>query len=404
MPSFDLAIVGAGIVGLASAREALRGLPGLRLCVLDKENGIARHQSSHNSGVIHSGIYYRPGSLKASLCVQGAREMLEFCQQRGISHSVCGKLIVATREEELPSLHELRRRAEANDVPGVELLGPERLREVEPCAAGLRALRVPGTAVTDYAAVCSAFADDVRNAGGEIRTAARVTGLARRPGEIVVRTSAGEFTAAFVLNCAGLHSDRVAAMAGLQTRLRIVPFRGEYYELSPERAHLVRALLYPVPDPHFPFLGIHFTRGVRGRVEAGPNAVLAFKREGYRHSDFSFAEAASTLTHPGFWKLARRHWRFGASELYRSFSRTAFLRELQRLLPELRFTDLSPGGSGVRAQAVDEAGNLLDDFQFLQAEGMVHVLNVPSPAATASLPIARKIVAMATSAGLVSRN
>ena len=391
---FDLVIVGGGIVGLATALAVQQRRPRLRLAVLEKEARLAAHQSGHNSGVIHSGIYYKPGSLKAETCVEGAAAMLAFCREHAIPHLVCGKVVVATDEAEVPALEELRRRGEANGVPGLRLLSAEELRALEPHAAGVRALHVPGTAVTDYATVCEKYAELVRAAGGEVRTGAKVTGIARRGGETVVETVAGEVRAKFLINCAGLHSDRIARLAGAEPGVRIVPFRGEYYELREEARGLARGLIYPVPDPKFPFLGVHLTRKVQGGVEAGPNAVLALKREGYGKLSFSPRDAAATLFYGGFWRLAGRYWRSGMGEMARSFLKARFVRELQKLVPELKDEDLTAGGAGVRAQAVDATGALVDDFRIVRAEGAVHVLNVPSPAATASLAIGKRIAAM----------
>jgi len=387
----DVIIVGGGIVGLAVALEIAQRFPRLRLLLLEKEDGVGQHQSGHNSGVIHSGIYYKPGSLKAKLCVEGAHAMVEFCRLHGIPHQVCGKVIVATHEGEFPRLEELRRRGEANGLTGLQSIGPEQLREIEPQASGLRALVVPSTGITDYAAVCVKYAELVRERGGTILTSTAVTGLRHLPDEVVVETQGPAFSTAHLINCAGLFSDRISRMAGDDPQVIIVPFRGEYYDLIPERSSLVRALIYPVPDPRFPFLGVHFTRRVGGTVDAGPNAVLAFRREGYRRTDFKLSELAASLAFPGFWRMAAKHWRSGLDEFHRSFSKPAFVRALQRLLPEVREQDLVPGGSGVRAQALRRDGALVDDFQFVPSGKMLHVLNVPSPAATASIPIGRVI-------------
>jgi L-2-hydroxyglutarate oxidase len=391
----DVIIVGGGIVGLAVALEISRRFPHLRLLLLEKEDRVGRHQSGHNSGVIHSGIYYKPGSLKAKLCVAGAAAMVEFCREHGIPHSTCGKVIVATSHEELQPLEELRRRGEANSVPGVRLVGPAELRDLEPNATGLAALVVPSTSITDYAAVCGKYAELITQRGGTIRTSAELIGIKRGTNEIVAQTRLGSFSTTYFINCAGLFSDRISRMAGDEPEVMIAPFRGEYYDLIPERSWLVRALIYPVPDPRFPFLGVHFTRRISGRVDAGPNAVLAFRREGYRRTDFSLKDLASSVTFPGFRRMAAKHWRSGLEEVYRSFSKAAFVQALQRLVPEVREEDLVPGGSGVRAQALKRDGTLVDDFQFVQSGKMLHVLNVPSPAATASLLIGRAIVDMA---------
>jgi len=395
---FDILVIGAGIVGLSSAMEATRRFPQLRLAVLEKETEPARHQSGHNSGVIHSGIYYKPDSLKARLCVEGAAAMVEFCRRHEIAHEICGKVIVATTEAELPRLEELRRRGTANGLQGVRELGPEQLRELEPHSAGIRALHVPSTGITDYPAVCRKYADIVIGNGGQLFTGTEVTGIIRRGGETVVESTRGAFAASYIINCAGLHSDRIVRMAGQRPEVMIIPFRGEYYELAPGREGLVRSLIYPVPDPALPFLGVHFTRHVHGGVEAGPNAVLAFSREGYRHSDTDTGDVLTMLTFPGFWRMGMKQWRTGVDEFYRSLSKEAFTRALQKLLPEIRSEDLKTGGAGVRAQAVRRDGSLLDDFYFVQGENMLHVCNVPSPAATASLPIGRAVVDMAAQA------
>ena len=393
--SFDILVIGGGIVGLSAAMEATRRFPRLRLAVLEKETEVARHQTGHNSGVIHSGIYYKLGSLKARLCVEGAAAMVEFCRAHGIPHDVCGKVIVATQEAELPRLEELRRRGEANGLRGIRELGAEQLREVEPHTAGLRALHVPSTGITDYAAVARKYAEIMRGNGGQLFTGARVTGIVRRGREAVVESARGSFGAGYIINCAGLHSDRIVRLAGDRPEVIIIPFRGEYYELAPERRSLVRGLIYPVPDPALPFLGVHFTRHVNGGVEAGPNAVLAFSREGYRRSHADAGDILTMLAFPGFWRMGMKQWRTGVDEFRRSFSKEAFTRALQKLVPEIRSVDLTEGGAGVRAQAVRRDGALVDDFQFVRSEHVLHVCNVPSPAATASLPIGRTIIDMA---------
>jgi L-2-hydroxyglutarate oxidase len=389
---YDIVIIGGGVVGLSVGLETTRRFPRLKLLVLEKEDRVARHQSGNNSGVIHSGVYYKPGSLKARLCVTGAAAMIEFCREHQVPHQVCGKVIVATEADELPRLEELRRRGEANGLVGLRLIGPEELREIEPHAAGLQALVVPSTGVTDYAVVCRKYAELISAGGGTILTSTPATGIRRSSHEIIVETPRGTFATAALINCAGLYSDRIARMAGDDPGVMIVPFRGEYYDLVAERASLVRALIYPVPDPRFPFLGVHFTRRISGKVDAGPNAVLALAREGYHRTDVNLDDVASSLTFPGFWRMARRNWRSGIGEWHRSLSKPAFVRALQRLLPEIRESDLIPGGSGVRAQAIKADGALVDDFLFVPSNKVLHVLNVPSPAATASLAVAREIV------------
>ncbi len=389
---YNVIIIGGGVVGLGVALEITRRFPRLRLLLVEKEERVARHQSGHNSGVIHSGVYYKPGSLKARLCVTGAAAMVEFCREHGIAHNVCGKVIVATHADELPRLEELRKRGEANGLTGLRLIGPEELREIEPNARGLQALVVPSTGVTDYAVVCEKYAELISARGVTVLTSAAATGIRRLADEIVVETRQGAFSAKSLINCAGLFSDRISRMAGDDPGVMIVPFRGEYYDLVPDRAMLVRALIYPVPDPQFPFLGVHFTRRITGRVDAGPNAVLALAREGYRHTDISVRDLASSVAFPGFWRMAARHWRSAIDEWHRSFSKAAFVHALQRLVPEVVEKDLVPGGSGVRAQALKPDGSLVDDFQFVTSGKVLHVLNVPSPAATASLSIGKAIV------------
>jgi len=393
MPSSrDVVVIGGGIVGLSTAMALTDGPRPFQPLVLEKEDEIASHQTGHNSGVIHSGVYYRPGSLKARYTVDGARRLIEFCQAHGVPHTICGKVIVATDRPELARLEELHRRGVANRVPGgVELIGPERLREIEPNAAGIKALHVPAAGVVDYRAVARRFVDVVSERGGEIRTRSNVRGLRRDGTGWIVETDGGPVPARVVVNCGGLHSDRIARRAGSRPEMRIIPFRGDYYKLLASSEDLVKWLIYPVPDPAFPFLGVHFTRMMRGGVEAGPNAVLSLKREGYGRTDFGVRDAWGTFSFPGFWRLAGKHWRTGAGETYRSFSKRAFVRALQRLLPALRGEDLAPGGSGVRAQAVDLRGALVDDFSIQTMEGIVHVLNAPSPAATASIPIGEAI-------------
>jgi L-2-hydroxyglutarate oxidase LhgO len=390
----DLLIIGAGIVGLATALEAKRRFPDMRLVVVEKEDHVAAHQTGHNSGVIHSGLYYKTGSLKARNCVAGAASMKRFCLEHGVLFEECGKLVIATTPEEVPRLEQLHQRGIANGVPGLRMLDREQFREIEPHCSGIRALQVPTTGIVDYTVVANKYAELIERPGGEIVLNAKVLGLREDGQSNIVETKAGVFRARYVINCAGLYSDAVARMAGVHTELEIVPFRGEYYEVKPERRNLVKALIYPVPDPRFPFLGVHFTRRVNGSVEAGPNALLALRREGYTGASVDLSEAMETLGFPGFWKMARRYWRMGLAEQYRSCVKAAFVKSLQKMVPELQESDLAPGGSGVRAQAVDKNGNLLDDFHFVHSKRMIHVCNVPSPAATASLEIGREIVDM----------
>ncbi len=389
---YDIAVIGGGIVGLSFAMQASEQFPDLRLLILEKESRIAQHQTGHNSGVIHSGIYYKPGSLKARLCVAGAQEMVEFCQRHGIAREVCGKLIVAVSEEEAIRLDALRQRGEANGLIGVEELGREAMREIEPHVMGVRALKVPSTGITDYGKVAEKYAEIAMARGVELKTGAGVVGFRISGNDVAIQTPAGDFSARYVVNCAGLYSDRIARLAGHDSQVMIVPFRGEYYDLIPERAGLVRNLIYPMPDPGFPFLGVHFTRRISGTVDAGPNAVLALRREGYRRTDFHLGEAMETIAYRGFLTMARRQWRYGLSEYRRSLFKSAFVRSLQRLVPEVRAGDLVPRASGVRAMALAPDGNLVDDFRFVPKDRFLHVLNVPSPAATASLPIGRQIL------------
>src|SRR5881409_5860 len=392
--SYDIAIIGGGIVGLATARALGEKSPRARLVVLEKEAKLATHQTGNNSGVIHSGIYYKPGSYKAKLCVEGKGLMLEFCGKYGIRVDHVGKVIVATEPAELPRLQTLYERGIANGVP-VEMIEPGELREIEPHASALRAIRSPSTAIVDYKEVCAAMTRELTARGVAIQTGAGVTSIRRRAGTIELVTPRGIVRATRIVNCAGLYSDVVARMAGAKVDLRIIPFRGEYYMIRPERQDIVRGLIYPVPDPQFPFLGVHLTRTVHGEVEAGPNAVLAFAREGYRFGRVSPSELAGTLAYSGFWNMARRYWRTGTYEMYRSLSRAAFARALQRLVPELTSADLARGGAGVRAQAVSPDGSLVDDFRIVAEPDAIHVLNAPSPAATASLAIGRHIAALA---------
>lgn len=396
--TYDLAVIGGGIVGLSFAMQTTSQFPHLQVIVLEKELEIARHQTGHNSGVIHSGVYYKEGSLKAQLCVAGAREMVDFCSHHRIPHKVCGKLIVATNAEEAGRLNDLLNRGIANGLAGLQLLGREAMQEIEPHVGGVSALRVPSTGITDYAEVAAKYADIASKCGTELKTGAVVFGFDRSTdacGEtVIIKTRAGDFSARYVVNCAGLYSDRIARLAGDDPTVMIIPFRGEYYALAEARQSLVRALIYPVPDPRYPFLGVHFTRRIHGGVDAGPNAVLAFRREGYRFSDFDPGETMEVLMNPGFRAMARKHWKNGLSEFRRSLRKRDFVRSCQRLVPEVQADDMTPGGSGVRAQAVSADGALVDDFRFLARKHFLHVLNVPSPAATASLPIGREILKM----------
>ena len=389
--SADLVIIGGGIVGLATALEAITRYPELRLVVLEKESQVAAHQTGHNSGVIHSGLYYRTGSLKAKNCVAGAASMKQFCREHGVPFEECGKLVVATSAEEVPRLEALHQRGVANGVPGLRMLSREEFRQVEPHCEGFCALHVPSTGIVDYVAVSQKYAELIERAGGEIVCRAKVIGLRRDGSSSVVESTAGTFATPHLINCAGLYSDQIAKLAGVQIDMQIIPFRGEYYEVRRDRRYLIKNLIYPVPDSRFPFLGVHFTRRVNGSVEAGPNALLAFRREGYNGAGPDMSEAIEMLSFDGFWKMARKYWKKGAQEQYRAWIKAAFASALRKMVPELSEDDLSQGGSGVRAQAVDRNGNLVDDFHFVHAPGMIHVCNVPSPAATASLEIGREV-------------
>jgi L-2-hydroxyglutarate oxidase len=391
--TFDIAIIGGGIVGLGTAL-ALSERTAARLVVLEAEGAIAAHQTGHNSGVIHSGLYYKPGSLKARNCVEGRELMYRYCAENGIAHERCGKVVVATDEKELPALDELERRGTANGLKGLRRLTPAELREHEPHVAGIAGLFVAETGIVDYRQVAESYARKVREHGGDVRLDARVVGFDRSGTEFVLTTTQGDVHCRGLVNCAGLQSDRVARLCGVEPGLQIIPFRGEYYDLVPEKWSLVRNLIYPVPDPRFPFLGVHFTRMIHGGVEAGPNAVLAFRREGYNRSSFRARDVLQMLGYRGFWRMARKYYDMGIAEMYRSFSKRAFLRALQRLIPELQSQDIRRAGAGVRAQAVEPDGRTVDDFRIVQAERMVHVLNAPSPAATASLSIGRTIADM----------
>ena len=392
---YDIAIIGGGILGLSTAMQLLERAPQWRVAVIEKEEQLATHQTGHNSGVMHSGIYYRPGSHKAQFCVAGLNNMVKFCEENEIEYQQCGKVIVALHESEFGRLDDLLQRGTANGVPDLEMVGPERLKEIEPHTAGVRALWAPHTGIVDFTKVAAAFANKFQQAGGDIFTGAAVKKITNSSGSVALETTKGTLQAKHLINCAGLYADKVASMTGEKVGVRIIPFRGEYYTLRPESHHLVSGLIYPVPDPQFPFLGVHFTRNIKGHVEAGPNAVMALRREGYRKRDFSIGETLGNLAYPGFWKMAMKYWKIGTGEVYRSYSRRVFLRDLQRLIPEIQNSDLASGGSGVRAQAVARDGSLLDDFSIIQGRDAIHVLNAPSPGATSSLAIGEHIAGLA---------
>ena len=397
MPETDsrrFAIVGGGIVGLATAYRLGERFPAARITLLEKENAVGQHQTGHNSGVLHCGLYYKPGSVKARLAVTGIRQMVAFCAENGVPHEVCGKLVVAADESEVARLRDLEKRGTANGLEGLRWLEREEMREIEPHVGGVAALRVPQEGIVDYPRVCEALAAKLAERGVKVVTGARLERARRAGSGWVAETGAGAFEADFLINCAGLHSDRVAERAGERREVRIVPFRGEYFKIRPERQYLVRNLIYPVPDPQFPFLGVHFTRLIHGGIEAGPNAVLAFAREGYRKTDFKPGDLFDALSYGGFWRFLRRYPSMAWFELRRSFSRKLFCRSLQRLVPEIQPDDLATGGSGVRAQALSREGDIIQDFQLIARPNALHVLNAPSPAATASLAIGEEIVGM----------
>jgi L-2-hydroxyglutarate oxidase len=385
-------IIGGGLVGLATAWQLLRTGRVARLTLLEKELRVGAHQSTHNSGVLHAGLYYKPGSLKARLAVEGIREMTAYCREKNIPHEICGKIVVAVDESEIPRLHELEARGRANGLTGLRRLDRDGLRAIEPHAAGIAALHVPEEGIVDYAAVCAALRNDIESMNGRIVTGAEVSKLQESKDGWVAATGAGDFSADFLVNCAGLQSDRVCRMAGLDPADRIIPFRGEYYKLRPEASSLVRNLIYPVPDPKFPFLGVHFTRLVGGGIEAGPNAVLSFAREAYGKTQWNARDLSDTLTFPGLWKFLARHPRMAWDEGIRSLSKNLFCQSLQRLVPDLRTEDLVPGGAGVRAQAISSDGELVQDFRLVAGPRALHVVNAPSPAATACLAIGREVV------------
>jgi len=384
-------IIGGGLVGLGTAHKLSLRCPSARVTVLEKEGKVCAHQSGNNSGVLHAGLYYKPGSLKARLAVSGIREMVAFCQKHAVPHEICGKLVVATDESEVPRLRDLHERGTRNGLEGLQLLTREQMREIEPHVGGVAALRVPQEGIVDYAKVCEALQKEIEAKGGMVVLGAKVTSLQLRNTEWRIGSTAGDHTADFVINCAGLHCDRVSMLAGEKREVRIVPFRGEYYKIRPDRQHLVRNLIYPVPDPQFPFLGVHFTRLIHGGIEAGPNAVLAFAREGYRKRDVNLADLWDALTFAGLWRFLAKQKRMSWEELRRSFSRSRFCASLQKLMPEIREDDLAPGGAGVRAQAMSPEGTMVQDFCLLNRPQALHVLNAPSPAATAALTIGEEI-------------
>jgi L-2-hydroxyglutarate oxidase len=393
---YDVIIIGGGAVGLATALKIQKTEPRYRVLVLEKEDAIARHQTGNNSNVIHSGIYYKPGSLKAKNCINGYHELIAFCNQHDIPYKLCGKVIVATDQKEVPLLENIFIRGQQNGLDNLKRLDAEELLEYEPHVTGVAGIFVPQTGIVDYRKVAEKYAELFMNSGGTIRLSEQVTDIRPGSADITVVTQKGAYTGKLLVNCAGLYSDKIARYALPHLDVRIIPFRGEYYKLRKEKEHLVKTLIYPVPDPNFPFLGVHFTTMINGGVECGPNAVLAFKREGYRKSDVDLAEFAETLAWPGFHKIASKYWKTGFGEMYRSFSKAAFTKALQKLIPEVEEADLEPGGAGVRAQACDRKGGLLDDFMIVESPRAIHVCNAPSPAATSSLSIGETIAELAT--------
>lgn len=388
---YDVIIIGGGAVGLATALQTLRRKPSAKVIILEKESDVGRHQTGNNSNVIHSGIYYKPGSLKATNCIRGYGQLLAFCDEHSIPYKLCGKVIVATDQQELPLLENIYKRGLENGLSGLKMLSLEELREIEPHVAGISGIHVPQTGIVDYRQVANKYAEVFRQLGGEIKLGEKVSDIKTTGDKVTVITTSTSYEGKLVVNCAGLYSDKIATLTNGKIDVKIIPFRGEYYKLKKEKEYLVKTLIYPVPDPSFPFLGVHFTTMVNGGVECGPNAVLAFRREGYKKSDISLGELAETLAWPGFHKIASKYWRTGFGEMYRSFSKAAFTRALQKLIPEIQESDLAPGGAGVRAQACDRTGGLLDDFLILEDRHAINVCNAPSPAATSSLAIGETV-------------
>ncbi len=392
--NYDFLVIGAGIVGLATAMELANRFPDKKVVVVEKEDGLGRHQTTHNSGVIHSGIYYKPGSLKAKTCVEGVKLLKAFCREHHLPLEETGKIIIATHSAEVSRLDGLKKRAEDNGITGVEILEPEQIKEKEPYLKGLKGLWVPGTSIVDYEKVCEKYAEIIKGRNGEIRLSEKVIGIKVNDNNIIVKTNKSSLTTNYLINCAGLFSDRIAIMAGIEPGMRIVPFRGEYYKFKDDKSFYVKGLIYPVPDPNLPFLGVHFTRMIRGGVEIGPNAVLAFKREGYTKTSFSLCDMANSLMYPGFWKMALGFVKIGINEMTRSLFKRAFLNSARKMIPDIKDDDVVPYKAGVRAQAVGPNGALIDDFYVKDTHRMIHVLNSPSPAATASICIGRQIVDM----------
>jgi len=391
--TYDITIIGGGIIGTATALSMLKN-KSLKLLLLEAESSLAAHQTGNNSGIIHSGLYYKPGSLKAANCTIGREMMYSFCKEHNIFFDKCGKIVVATSQEEIPALNMLEERGRANGLSGIKRITAEEIKEHEPHASGIDGLFVPQTGIVDYIAVTTKYAELIREKGGEIKTNSKLISVKKDGSDLVLTTEHEDYRTKFIVNCGGLQSDRIAKLFGVDPKLQIIPFRGEYYQLKKEKQYLVNNLIYPVPDPQFPFLGVHFTRMIGGGVEAGPNAVLAFKREGYKKTDISFRDIFEMKLYPGFWKMAAKYYKMGFQEFRRSFSKELFVQSLQKLIPEIQINDIEVGGAGVRAQALERDGKLVDDFRIVEAERMVHVLNAPSPAATASLSIGKTISEM----------
>ena len=389
--TYDIIIAGAGIVGLATAYQTLKTNPNKRILILEKETSFAKHQTGNNSGVIHSGLYYKPDSLKAKNCIRGYKMLLDFCDENQINYDLCGKIVVATKNEEIPALDILYKRAKENGLENIKLLTPSQIKEYEPHVNGVKGFHVPQTGIINYKEVCQKLVEVLEKQGTDIHFSEAVLDINTKEKEVLVSSKSETYHSKVFVNCAGLYSDKLADLTGIKTDLKILPFRGEYYKLKPEKEHLVKNLIYPVPDPNFPFLGVHFTRMINGGIEAGPNAVLAFGRESYKKSNINLKELSETLLWPGFHKVASKYWKTGMGEMYRSFSKKAFAKALQALIPEITENDLVDGGAGIRAQACDRNGKLIDDFLILENKNIVNICNAPSPAATSSLSIGQSI-------------
>ncbi len=392
---YDVVVVGGGIIGLATSMKLTQDFPNLKVAVLEKEKEVAQHQTGHNSGVIHAGIYYEPGSQKANFCSTGGKLLRDFCDEYGIAYDMCGKLIVATDDSEVPQLEELFKRGTENGAQGLRMVNQEEIKDIEPYSAGVKAILSPNTGIIDYFEVSQAYATRMRENGGDLLTNVEVISIENKDNLVYINTTSGTVAAKYVLNCAGLHADTVARMMGVDVGVKIVPFRGEYFSIIPEKEHMVKGLIYPVPDPSMPFLGVHFTRRINGSVEAGPNAVLAFAREGYKKTDVNLKDTLGTLSYSGFWKMSAKYWKVGMHEQYRSLVKGVFVKSLQKLMPEITGDDLGDPGAGVRAQVIDSNGGLLQDFAIEASANAIHVLSAPSPGATSSLTISEYIVDLA---------